>query len=114
MKFPDWLNPVFDYIGKFQDDLLKSTAGDGRSVTRFAYLWASIAAITCGVLLVVTGIVVYLKAKHTADGVYWAAVTGFWLNLFGFVTALKMRQSKDSKDIAVAQSQASPTDPDSK
>ena len=92
-----------DYLGKFQDDLLRSTAGDGRSVTRFAYLWATVAAISCGVLLVLAGIIVYLKATHTADGVYWTAVGAFWINLFGFVTALKMRQSKDSKDIAVAQ-----------
>ena len=56
--------------------------------------------------MVIAGIGVYIGAAHTADGVYWTAVGAFWINLFGFVTALKMRQSKDSKDIAVATAQS--------
>lgn len=82
--------------------LISPQQGDGPSSTKWVYLHAGALSIYCATLATVGGVAVYVFLQK-ADGIYWAAVGGMWINALGFATSAKKHQTTATKEMSLAQ-----------
>lgn len=83
--------------------LISPQEGGGPSTTKWVYLHAGALSIYSAALATVGGVMVYLVFQK-ADGVYWAATGGLWINCLGFASTVKKHAASATKEVIIAKS----------
>jgi len=121
---------VVDYV----DGLITKTAGQGRSVQSFVYLFAGVAAIMTAVAMALAACIVGIYAAMapllcsaasvftgaicapvSLDGVFWsgffACLTALWAAAFGYIASAKKNSTNATKEITLAGMPQAPSPP---